>query len=130
MSLRTVDDHLAAILDAVTPVPTLDLAVLDARGAVLAEPVTAPVALPPFDNSAMDGYAVVAADVAGASPESPVTLPVIGDIAAGAAGVDAISRGMCARIMRTSTPASWWCRRARCSARPRWACSPRSAAPG
>jgi molybdopterin molybdotransferase len=97
--VRTVDEHLAAILAALTPVPTIDLAVLDARGAVLAEPVTAPVALPPFDNSAMDGYAVAAADVATAAPESPVTLPVIGDIAAGAAGVDAISDGMCARIM-------------------------------
>ena len=97
--MRTVDEHLAAILGALTPVPTLDLSVLDARGAVLAEPVTAPVALPPFDNSAMDGYAVIAADVATASPAAPVTLPVIGDIAAGAPDVEAISGGMCARIM-------------------------------
>ncbi|HEY7489062.1 MAG TPA: gephyrin-like molybdotransferase Glp [Streptosporangiaceae bacterium] len=97
--LRTVDEHLVSILAALTPVPTLDLAVLEARGAVLAETVTAPVSLPPFDNSAMDGYAVIASDVAGASAESPVTLPVIGDIAAGAADVEAITPGMCARIM-------------------------------
>jgi molybdopterin molybdotransferase len=95
----SVDEHLAAILGAVSPVPTLELALLEARGAVLAEEVTAPVSLPPFDNSAMDGYAVIAADVAGASAESPVALPVIGDIAAGDVGVQAISTGMCARIM-------------------------------
>jgi molybdopterin molybdotransferase len=99
MALRTVDEHLAAILAAITPVPTLEVAVLEARGAVLAEAVTAPVSLPPFDNSAMDGYAVIAADVAGASAEAPVTLPVIGDIAAGEPAVEAIRPGMCARIM-------------------------------
>ncbi|HEU5159047.1 MAG TPA: gephyrin-like molybdotransferase Glp [Streptosporangiaceae bacterium] len=99
MALRTVDEHLAEILAAVMPVPPLEVAVPEARGAVLAETVTAPVSLPPFDNSAMDGYAVVAADVAAASAETPVTLPVIGDIAAGEPGVEAIRPGMCARIM-------------------------------
>jgi molybdopterin molybdotransferase len=99
MTLRTVDEHLAAILAAITPVPARELAVLDARGTVLAEPVTAPVSLPPFDNSAMDGYAVLAADVAAASAEHPVTLPVLGDIAAGAPAVTAIRPGTCARIM-------------------------------
>jgi molybdopterin molybdotransferase len=99
MTLRTVDQHLAAILDAVTPLPATELAVLDARGAVLAETVTAPVSLPPFDNSAMDGYAVIAADVATAAAESPVTLPVLGDIAAGEVGVHEIGPGTCARIM-------------------------------
>jgi molybdopterin molybdotransferase len=99
MSLRTVDEHLAAILAAVVPVPVMEVAVLEACGSVLAETVTAPVALPPFENSAMDGYAVAAADVAAASAENPVTLPVIGDIAAGAVAVEAIAPGMCARIM-------------------------------
>jgi molybdenum cofactor synthesis domain-containing protein len=99
MALRTVDEHLAEILGAITPVPALEVAVLEARGAVLAETVTAPVSLPPFDNSAMDGYAVVAADVATAAADAPVTLPVIGDIAAGEPGVEAIRPGMCARIM-------------------------------
>jgi molybdopterin molybdotransferase len=99
MALRTVDEHLAAILEAITPVPALEVAVLEARGAVLAETVTATVSLPPFDNSAMDGYAVIAADVAAASAATPVTLPVIGDIAAGEPAVEAIRPGMCARIM-------------------------------
>lgn len=99
MAPRTVDEHLAAILDAIAPVPAVELPVIEARGAVLAEPVTAPVSLPPFDNSAMDGYAVLAADVAAAAADAPVSLPVIGDIAAGEPAVEAIAPGMCARIM-------------------------------
>ncbi|GAA4140507.1 molybdopterin molybdotransferase MoeA [Actinomadura keratinilytica] len=99
MGMRTVDEHLAEILGAVRELPPLDLALLEAHGTVLAEPVPAPVPLPPFDNSAMDGYAVVAADVAGASETDPVVLPVVGDIAAGDPGVSAIRPGLTARIM-------------------------------
>ncbi|WP_116026483.1 gephyrin-like molybdotransferase Glp [Thermomonospora umbrina] len=97
--MRSVDEHLAGILGEIPPLPTLDLALLEAEGTILAEPVTAPVALPPFDNSAMDGYAVVAADVAGASADVPVTLSVIGDVAAGDTGMSAIRPGLCTRIM-------------------------------
>ncbi|WP_344592978.1 molybdotransferase-like divisome protein Glp [Actinomadura vinacea] len=97
--MRTVDEHLADILAALPLVPPLTLALLEARGAVLAEPVEAPVPLPPFDNSAMDGYAVVAADVAAASESDPAVLPVIGDIAAGDPGVTALRPGLTARIM-------------------------------
>ncbi|TIC79746.1 molybdopterin molybdotransferase MoeA [Nocardioides sp. GY 10113] len=70
----------------------------DALGRVLAEPVTAPEALPSFDNSAMDGYAVRARDIAGASPDSPVDLPVAADIPAGAAR-GALEPGTAHRIM-------------------------------
>ncbi|MCP9982670.1 molybdotransferase-like divisome protein Glp [Actinomadura madurae] len=97
--MRTVDEHLAEILGSVTALPRLDLALLEAQGAVLAEPVTAPVPLPPFDNSAMDGYAVVAADIAAATGADPVALPVVGDIVAGDSGVAAIRPGLTARIM-------------------------------
>lgn len=97
--MRTVDEHLADILASVPVLPPLDLALLEATGSVLAEPVTAPVSLPPFDNSAMDGYAVVSADVAKASEAEPAVLPVIGDIAAGDSGVTAIRPGLTARIM-------------------------------
>src|SRR3954468_22295811 len=97
--MRTVDEHLTEILGSVAALPPLDLALLEAQGTVLAEPVTAPVPLPPFDNSAMDGYAVVAADIAGATEAEPVTLPVIGDIVAGDPGVSAIRTGLTARIM-------------------------------
>jgi molybdopterin molybdotransferase len=97
--MKTVDEHLADVLAATRRLPPLDVALLEALHGVLAEPVTAPVALPPFDNSAMDGYAVVAADVAGASETSPVTLSVVGDIAAGDQEPHAIRPGLCARIM-------------------------------
>ncbi|MEU8342098.1 gephyrin-like molybdotransferase Glp [Spirillospora sp. NPDC048832] len=97
--MRSVDEHLQEILGSVKTLPPLDLALLEAQGTVLAEPVSAPVPLPPFDNSAMDGYAVVAADIAAAAEGSPVTLPVVGDIVAGDSGVAAIRPGLTARIM-------------------------------
>lgn len=97
--MRTVDEHLTEILGSVKVLPPLDLALLEAQGTVLAEPVSAPVPLPPFDNSAMDGYAVVAADIAAATDAAPVTLPVVGDIVAGDSGVSAIRTGLTARIM-------------------------------
>src|SRR5262249_46195585 len=55
--------------------------------------------LPPFDNSAMDGYAVVAADVAAATEDNPVTLPVDAEVAAGDTAAQAISPGHCVKIM-------------------------------
>ncbi|WP_141586880.1 gephyrin-like molybdotransferase Glp [Actinomadura sp. WMMA1423] len=97
--MRTVDEHLTEILGSVPALPPLDLALLEAHGTVLAEPVSAPVPLPPFDNSAMDGYAVVAADIAAATEAAPVSLPVVGDIVAGDSGVSAIRPGLTARIM-------------------------------
>ncbi|GAA0355244.1 molybdopterin molybdotransferase MoeA [Actinoallomurus spadix] len=97
--MKRVDEHLADILGAIRQLPPLELALPESYGGVLAEPVTAPVDLPPFDNSAMDGYAVLAADVAAASETSPVTLAVAGDIAAGDQGAYDIDPGRCARIM-------------------------------
>lgn len=67
-------------------------------GRVLAAPVDAPEPLPSFDNSSMDGYAVRAADIAGATPEAPVLLPVAGDIPAGAP-VGRLAPGTAQRIM-------------------------------
>ncbi len=99
VDMRSVDEHLTEILGSVPVLPTLDLALLEAQGTVLAEPVSAPVPLPPFDNSAMDGYAVVASDVAGATEAEPVVLPVVGDIVAGDPAVSAIRPGLTARIM-------------------------------
>jgi molybdopterin molybdotransferase len=97
--MKTVDQHLSDILAATKPLAPLEVALLEAGGTVLAEQVTAPVDLPRFDNSAMDGYAVRAADVAGASETAPVTLSVVGDIAAGDPEAHGIRAGLCARIM-------------------------------
>ncbi|WFB11610.1 molybdopterin molybdotransferase MoeA [Streptomyces sp. LX-29] len=95
----SVDEHLADILERVRPLEPIELKLLDAQGCVLVEDVTVPVALPPFDNSSMDGYAVRAADVAGASEGHPVVLKVIGDVAAGSGRLPKVGPGQAARIM-------------------------------
>jgi len=97
--LRSVDDHLRRILTSIGPLADIEVSLLDAHGCVLAEDVVAEQPLPRFDNSAMDGYAVRVADVATASADHPVELPVIGDIAAGTGGRYVINPGLCARIM-------------------------------
>ncbi|GII81357.1 molybdopterin molybdenumtransferase MoeA [Sphaerisporangium rufum] len=97
--MRPVDEHLAAILAAVRPLDPVELDLDEALGAVAAEDVAAPVALPPFDNSAMDGYAVRAADVAGAREDDPVLLPVAADVPAGDTAPRRLAPGQVTRIM-------------------------------
>ncbi|CAM4129953.1 molybdopterin molybdotransferase MoeA [Nocardiopsis rhodophaea] len=97
--MKTVEEHISDVLDLVEPLDPIELDLLRAHGGVLAEPVASPVSLPRFDNSSMDGYAVVAADLAGASEQDPVQLPVVADIPAGDPSVNAIRSGYCARIM-------------------------------
>ncbi|MFI8514886.1 gephyrin-like molybdotransferase Glp [Streptomyces sp. NPDC085460] len=97
--LWSVDEHLADILATVRPLDPIELPLLDAQGCVLVEDVTVPVALPPFDNSSMDGYAVRVTDVAGATEEFPAVLTVVGDVAAGAGGLPEVGPGQAARIM-------------------------------
>ncbi|MFB7937525.1 gephyrin-like molybdotransferase Glp [Streptomyces sp. NPDC056049] len=97
--LWSVDEHLADILATVRPLDPIELPLLDAQGCVLVEDVTVPAALPPFDNSSMDGYAVRVADVAGATEEFPAVLTVVGDVAAGAGGLPEVGPGQAARIM-------------------------------
>lgn len=90
------------ILDAL-PAPVAETRPLAAAaGRFLAHGVASPLDLPLFDNSAMDGYAVRAADVAGASAASPVRLRVIGRIPAGASFAGAIGSGECARLFTGS----------------------------
>lgn len=93
-----VDTYLRAALESISPLEAIELDLMEAAGCPLADDVAAPEALPAFDNSAMDGYAVRASDVAGAG-DRPVTLPVVGDIPAGQTDVLAIPEGACARIM-------------------------------
>jgi molybdopterin molybdotransferase len=98
-SLTSVEEHLAGVLATIRPLVPTELGINDAHGLVLAEDVAAASPLPSFDNSAMDGYAVRAADVAGASPEHPVTLPVVAEVAAGDTGAYALQPGTSIRIM-------------------------------
>ena len=98
-SLSTVESYQAAILAAIAPLAPGSLELAAAEGCVLAEDVTAAVALPSFDNSSMDGYAVHAADVAGAAEDSPATFRVTGEIAAGDTGTYRLVPGTAMRIM-------------------------------
>ncbi|GGZ24627.1 molybdopterin molybdenumtransferase MoeA [Streptomyces inusitatus] len=98
-AIWSVDDHLEDILATIRPLDPIELQLMDAQGCVLVEDVTVPVALPPFDNSSMDGYAVRVADVQGASEEFPAVLTVIGDVAAGGGEPPAVGPGQAARIM-------------------------------
>lgn len=95
----SVEQHLRRILDTVQPLPAFDVGVVEAQGCVLAEDVAAQVQLPGFTNSAMDGYAVHAADVAGATEQSPAVLPVVNDIAAGNTQALSLAPGQSMRIM-------------------------------
>jgi molybdopterin molybdotransferase len=98
-SHSTVEAYQSAILSAISPLTPTSLELADAEGCVLAEDVTAAVSLPSFDNSSMDGYAVVAADIDGASEEAPTSLRVTGEIAAGDIGVYRLVPGTAIRIM-------------------------------
>ena len=97
--LLPVAELVDRVVATVSPLPDFPQPLMEALGLALAEDVSAPVSLPHFDNSAMDGYAVVRADVAGASPDSPVTLPVVGEIGAGNASIMALSPGSAVKIM-------------------------------
>jgi molybdopterin molybdotransferase len=97
--LKSVDAQLAEILAAVGPLSGLDMTLPDAHHTVLVEDVHSTFPLPPFDNSAMDGYAVRAEDIATATAAMPVVLPVVGDVAAGSTTPYTVQPGLCVRIM-------------------------------
>ncbi len=86
------------ILAAIALQPALRVPLDDALGSVLAEPVVSPLNIPPWTNSAMDGYAARAADVRGARADAPITLRVVEQIAAGQFPTRVIGSGECARI--------------------------------
>ncbi|GAA4699394.1 molybdotransferase-like divisome protein Glp [Nocardioides conyzicola] len=97
--LWTVDEHRARILEAIEPLTDFPQPLMEALGLSAAEDVIAEVALPSFDNSGMDGYAVRAEDVVTATEAAPVHLPVIGEIGAGQGGLMALAPGTAAKIM-------------------------------
>jgi molybdopterin molybdotransferase len=96
--VRTVEEHRAVVTGLLSPLPVEEVALGEAHGRVLARDVLAEVALPGFDNSAMDGYAARWAEVAGAARTS-VRLPVAEDIPAGRADVVPLAPGTVHRIM-------------------------------
>ena len=95
-----VDSAAARILAHARPLEPEDAAVGDALGRVVAEPWVATATLPPWANSAMDGYAVRAEDVAAATPAAPIPLRVVARVLAGDSGPpDGIREGEAVRIM-------------------------------
>jgi molybdopterin molybdotransferase len=97
--LTSVEDHLAEILATIVPLAPTELSLGDVLGLVLAQDVAAASPLPSFDNSAMDGYAVHVQDVAAATEDDPVTLPVVAEVAAGDTEAYALSPGTSIKIM-------------------------------
>ncbi len=97
--MRSVEEHLEAVLARIRPLPPFEQHLLDAHGHRLAEDVISPRDVPLFDNSAMDGYAVRRIDVLGADEERPAILTVTQELPAGTAAEAEIGPGACARIM-------------------------------
>ena len=95
----SVDEALEYVLKHFEPLEPEEVEILDALDRVLAEDVYSDTDIPPFDNSAMDGYAVRAGDTVGASPEAPITLQVVGDLAAGYTTDLVVEPGAAIRIM-------------------------------
>lgn len=95
----TVEEYQQAVLEQVRPLAPQRVAVGAAHGLHLAEDLAATLAVPPFDNSAMDGFAIRAADAAGAGQSAPRRLPVTADLPAGATRVPDLHPGAAARIM-------------------------------
>jgi molybdopterin molybdotransferase len=94
----SVTEAVAQILADIRPLSVERVPLLDALGRVLASPAVAPLTLPPWDNSAMDGYAVRAADIAGAD-DRPVVLRVGETVAAGQFPSLPVDAGQATRIM-------------------------------
>jgi molybdopterin molybdotransferase len=97
--LISVEEALTEIMGHVKPLEPERVPILEAVGRVLAEEIISEISIPPFDNSAMDGFAVRSADVAEATFEGPVRLTVIGSVAAGYVTGMQVTPGTAIRIM-------------------------------
>lgn len=97
--VRSVEEHSRAMAALLAPTPVIRLPLVECAGLVLAESITAAVPLPAFDNSGMDGYAVRSAEIAHATTDEPVILPVTEDIPAGRTDSPSLQPGTAHRIM-------------------------------
>ncbi len=98
-SMITIEEALARVLNGVEVLPAEEKHLIEALGQVLDEDIHAGFDIPPLANTAMDGYAVRSADTAGASPDLPRELQVIGELAAGRIYQGEVSAGTAVRIM-------------------------------
>jgi molybdopterin molybdotransferase len=99
IAMISVEEALEAVLLHFAPLDAQKRPLLDTMGQVLVEDIYSNDNIPPFDNSAMDGYAVRTADLAGAAQDNPIELRVIADLAAGYAPEVAVGPGTAVRIM-------------------------------
>src|SRR4051794_14721761 len=97
--LLSVEEALRLALEPINPLGSERVDLLSALDRIIAEDIHAPADVPPYANSAMDGYAVRAADTINASSESPAILTVIEDLPAGYVAKSAIESGQAIRIM-------------------------------
>jgi molybdenum cofactor synthesis domain-containing protein len=97
--LIPLDEAQRRVLDGVVPLRSEIVGLEDADGLVLAASVSSPLTVPTWANSAMDGFAVVSADVTGASAAAPVVLRVLGEVPAGRAPDAGVAPGTSLRIM-------------------------------
>lgn len=97
--LIPVEQARALLLDTVNTLETEKVPLIEALGRISAKNQTSDIDISPFDHSAMDGFAVVASDLANATPEAPIELPVIDEIPAGAYYDKVLQPGTCVRIM-------------------------------
>src|SRR3990170_895932 len=97
--MKTVKEAQAIILEHVSPLKTENVPIESALGRILAEDVSSNRNHPPYDMSAMDGYAVRHVDIKGATKSSPAVLSIVDDIRAGVEPVCAIKKGEASRIM-------------------------------
>jgi molybdopterin molybdotransferase len=97
-----LEEALQRVLAAVPPSVGETVSLNEAAGRVLVETISSPVDLPPFDNSAMDGYAVRAEDISTATIEKPAVLRLAGRIAAGETPRDHVEPGTCVRLFTGS----------------------------
>lgn len=97
--LIPVEQARALLLDTVNTLETEKVPLIEALGRISAKNQTSDIDISPFDHSAMDGFVVVASDLANATPEAPIELPVIDEIPAGAYYDKVLQPGTCVRIM-------------------------------
>src|SRR5688572_3579174 len=96
ISVEEARERILALISRLEPETT---PLSEAQGQVLAVDALSPLTIPPLDNTAMDGYAVRAADTTGASEDNPVSLRVIGEVAAGYIYEGEVRPGDAVRIM-------------------------------
>lgn len=100
--MLSLEEAQTRILAAIKPLTSENVPLNEAGGRFVAEHCAATLDLPPFDSSAMDGYAVRSADVQGAAKVNPVSLRIVGEIAAGASYEVEVGRGGACRVFTGS----------------------------